>query len=80
MGTFIHTLGNLNIPEDKQEAFITDARIVAEKGGLFSQSYTSIFGSRLWHFHFRLLRSLPSIPMRISLTAIMKKLHGKMQV
>ena len=52
MGTFIHTLGNLNIPKDKQEAFIADAKIIAEKGGLFSQSYTSIFGSRLWLLSF----------------------------
>ncbi len=52
MGTFINTLGNLNIPKDKQEAFIADAKIIAEKGGLFSQSYTSIFGSRLWLLSF----------------------------
>ena len=52
MGTFIYTLGKLNIPQDKQAAFLEDAKIIADKAGLLTRSYTSVFGSRLWLLSF----------------------------
>lgn len=52
MGTFIHTLGKINIPEEKRKAFIEDAKLIADKAGLFGYSYTSVFGQELWLLSF----------------------------
>ena len=54
MGTFIGTIGTLSIPDEQRSAFLEDAKRVAFQGGLFSRSYTSIFGKKflllLWVF------------------------------
>ena len=44
MGTLIHELGTATIPEEKRPAFLEDARVVAEQGGLFSRNYLTVFG------------------------------------
>ncbi len=54
MGTFIHQLGGLHIPEEKKSDFITDAKKVAFQGGLFSRSLSHIKGKDL------ILLSFPS--------------------
>lgn len=47
MGTFITDLGSINIPENKREEYIRDAKIIAEQGGLFERSFVQIFGHNI---------------------------------
>ena len=52
MGTFIHEVGMLTIPEEKKAAFLADARKVAEQGGLFSVNRLSVFDRKISLLHF----------------------------
>lgn len=47
MGTYVHELGGLHIPDEKKNEFIADAKKVAFQGGLFSRSFSRIKGKDL---------------------------------
>ena len=44
MGSFMTDVGKVNIPEDRKDAYIRDAKAVLKQSGLFERSYTQIFG------------------------------------
>ena len=52
MGTFIHEMGALTIPDNKRENFLKDAEIIARQGGLFDRNYISAFGKELYLLSF----------------------------
>ena len=47
MGIFIHHIGTLSIPPEKMTAFLTDAAVVAEQGGLMAQNIIYVFGRQI---------------------------------
>ena len=47
MGTFIHHIGTLSIPPEKMTAFLTDAAVVADQGGLMAQNIIYVFGRQI---------------------------------
>ena len=47
MGTFIHDIGTLTIPTEKLSAFLTDAAVVAEQGGLMARNIIYVFGRQI---------------------------------
>lgn len=44
MGSFMTDVGKVNIPEDRRDAYIREAKAVLKQSGLFERSYTQIFG------------------------------------
>ena len=48
MGTFVNVLGDVNIPEEKKEAFIADALRLIDQSGLFLLSSQTAFDNRFW--------------------------------
>ncbi len=44
MGNFMTDVGKVNIPEDRKDAYIRDAKAVLKQSGLFERSYTQTFG------------------------------------
>ena len=52
MGNFMTTVGSANIPEEKREAYINDAKRVLEQSGLFGRTYAQIYGHDVFLLNF----------------------------
>ena len=52
MGNFMTTVGSANIPEEKREAYINDAKRVLEQSGLLGRTYARIFGHDVFLLNF----------------------------
>ncbi|MBQ9010567.1 MAG: hypothetical protein IJ088_14765 [Clostridia bacterium] len=48
MGTFMHCIGKLTIPDEKWPGFLREAMRVLEQGGLFERAYCNFMGHELW--------------------------------
>lgn len=52
MGTYIVAFGGISIPEEKKEAYISEAKTIAKQGGLFGSTYAMIFGCDIFMLTF----------------------------
>lgn len=52
MGTFIHKIGRLTIPEEKRVEFLSEARKIADQSGLFATNYVCLFDKKLQLLNF----------------------------
>lgn len=52
MGSFMTTVGSANIPDEKKEAYINDAKRVLEQSGLFGRTYAQIYGHDVFLLNF----------------------------